>query len=43
MKKILFLVSILLFSCQDKSNAEDPAPTGIMWFNEQPKRQRHSY
>ena len=36
MKKILFLVSVLLFSCQDKSNNVDPKPTGIMWFNDQP-------
>jgi len=36
MKKILFLVSILLFSCQDKSNEVDPKPTGIMWFNDSP-------
>ena len=36
MKKILFLASILLFSCQDKNNAEDPAPKGIMWFNSSP-------
>lgn len=34
MKKILFLVSVLLISCQDKSNDVDPEPTGIMWFND---------
>ncbi|MDB4226244.1 hypothetical protein N9798_01305 [Flavobacteriaceae bacterium] len=36
MKKILFLVTILLFSCQENSKEVESVQTGIMWFNDNP-------
>ena len=36
MKKILFLISILFFSCKEKTEIAETPNTGIMWFNDNP-------
>ena len=36
MKKIIFLISILFFSCQEKTEIAETPNTGIMWFNDNP-------